>query len=503
MPMQTIGRRAFLRCAVGAGMVLAGVPEISAPVRAATAAPAIRRRAAPSDSVLDHAAADCPIDTIVIVMMENRSFDHYLGWLADDIDYLDAGRRRYGRNFSVNGRVHQTFVDPTGSRVPTRSAETNEPEKVETRGCTFSDPGHSWELARIQRDQGFLAAGTGDDDYAITYYSARELPFYAALVRRFTVYDRWHSSVLGPTFPNRQYFLSAQSEGRKDNSRGAPVGVFRADTIIERLAAAGVSVGYYYTNVPLLAFWPLERIAPFIRSLDRYFEDSSTGNLPHVVFVEPHFGVSEGHRTDDHPYGDITLGQRWVRAIFDAFANSAQWKRGAFILTYDEAGGFFDHVRPPTLPDDRTSKIDENNFGQAGFRVPALLASPYAQPGAVDHRLYDHTSIARFLEWRFLGAPAEGPGRRGRWALTRRDREAHNLAKTLGADHPDPEIRFDLALPIQQPAPSCTREHVAARPPTRDTDRDPFDKPDLLDLAGAFPPATHRPWLSDVTVRLD
>jgi phospholipase C len=495
-------RRALLRCAVGAGVALAGIAEIPVPAHAATASRMIRRRAAPSDSVLEHAAANCPVDTIVIVMMENRSFDHYLGWLADDTRYLDAGRRRYGRDFSVNGRVRQAFVDPSGTRVPTRPAKRFEPEKVETRGCTFNDPGHSWDLARIQRDQGFLAAGTGDDDYAITYYTASDLPFYAALARRFTVFDRWHSSLLGPTFPNRQYFLSAQSEGRKDDAPGAPVGVFRAETIVERLAAAGVSVGYYYTNVPLLAFWPLDRIAAFIRPLDRYFEDAATGNLPHVVFVEPHFGVSDAHRTDDHPYGDITLGQRWVRAIFGAFASSPQWQHGAFVLTYDEGGGFFDHVRPPMLPDDRTSKIDGNNFGQAGFRVPALLASPYAQRGAVDDRLYDHTSVARFLEWRFLGAAAEGPGRRGRWALTRRDRNAHNPGKTLRADHPDPELRFNLALPIRQPAPSCTPQHVAARPPPRDTDRDPFDRPDLLDLAGRFPPAIHRPWLADVTVRL-
>lgn len=321
-------------------------------------------------------------------------------------------------------------------------------------------------------------------------------------MRRFTVFDRWHSSVLGPTFPNRQYLLSAQSEGRKGNTSGTPVGIFLAETVADRLAAAGVSVGYYYTNVPLLALWPLERMSPFFGPLERYFEDASTGTLPRVVFVEPHFGSGDALRTDDHPHGDIGFGQRWVREIFGAFASSAQWQRGAFILAYDEGGGFFDHARPPILPDARSSKVDQNNFGQAGFRVPALLASPYAQRGAVDHRLYDHTSILRFLEWRFLGAPAEGPGRGGRWALTRRDRMAHNMGKTLRNARPDPALHFDLGLPVPQPAPSCTAAHAAARSPSPDPDADPFGKQELIDLAGTFPHATYRPWLADVTVPL-
>jgi phospholipase C len=500
MPDKPIDRRTFLGRAVGAGMTAAAASEFRRPAGGASVARNVRHFLASSDSILDHPAAECPVDTIVIVMMENRSFDHFLGWLGDDSEYLETGRRRHGRDFSVNARVRQTFIDPSGTRVPTRSAGSLEPEKRESRGCTFSDPGHSWDLARVQRDRGFLAAGS--DVYATTYYRAEGLPFYEALVRRFTVFDRWHSSLLGPTFPNRQYFLSAQSEGRKDNSAGTPVGVFRAETIVDRLAAAGVPVGYYYTSVPLLALWPLERMAPFIRPLDRFFEDASTGDLPRVVFVEPHFGAPEADRTDDHPHADIELGQRWVREIFGAFVNSAHWQSGAFVLAYDEGGGFFDHVRPPILPDARASKVDQNNFGQAGFRVPALLASPYAQRGDVDHRLYDHTSILRFLEWRFLGAPAEGPGRRGRWALTRRDRTAQNMGKTLHSVRPDPALHFDLALTIPQPAPACTPGQAAARSPNPDQDPDPFDRPDLLDLAGTFPHARYRPWLSDVTVQL-
>jgi len=459
-----------------------------------------RAQLATSTSILDLPASECPIDTVVVVMMENRSFDHYFGWLGGDTDYLEAGRRHYGPTFRIDGRVAQTFRDGNGRSVATRPAGSFSPEKVETRGCTLRDPGHSWQEARIQRDKGFIAPGTKNDEFALSYYLGADLPVYAALARRFTVFDAWHSSLLGPTFPNRQYLLSAESEGIKTDPglgkhpRSIANGIFHAETIIERLARAGVPVGYYNTNVPLLALWGPDRMAPFIRSLDRYFEDASTGGLPHVAFVEPQFGGGDTYRTDDHPRGDIGMGQRWVREIFRAFVESPQWERGAFIVTYDEGGGFFDHVAPPVFADARTSRRDRDNFGQGGFRVPTFLASPYAQRGAVDHRTYDHTSILRFLEWRFLGAPPEGHRGRASWALTLRDRSARNMGTTVQASRPDPELGFDLAMPLPEVAPGCTPAQLASHQP--DADPDPFDAPDLQDLAATrFPGATHKPWL--------
>lgn len=436
-------------------------------------------------------------------MMENRSFDHYLGWLGGDAGYLEAGRRRYGPIFRVNGRVEQTYPDSAGQMVATRSAGSYEREKVETRGCSFRDPGHSWTAARIQRDKGFLAPGTGNDEFALTYYTASDLPVYAALARRFTVFDGWHSSLLGPTFPNRQYLLSAQSEGLKTDPglkktpRSIANGIFHAETIIDRLARAGVPTGYYNTNVPLLALWGPDRMAPYIHSLDQYFEQADAGRLPRVVFVEPQFGGGDLYRTDDHPRGDIGLGQRWVREIFRAFVASPHWQRGAFVVTYDEGGGFFDHVKPPLFADARASRRDQDNFGQGGFRVPTVLASPYAQAGAVDHRTYDHTAILRFLQWRFLAAPPEGHAGRTPWALTQRDRTARNMGATLQAARPDPELRFDLTMPLPEVAPSCTPAQLASHAP--DEAPDPFDNPDLQDLAATrFPGATHKPWLADL-----
>jgi phospholipase C len=127
------------------------------------------------------------------------------------------------------------------------------------------------------------------------------------------------------------------------------------------------------------------------------------------------------------------------------------------IVNYDEWGGFFDHVPPPVVPDDHASPVDEDNFGQLGFRLPVLLLSPYARPGYVDHRLYDHTSVLRFLEWRFLGAPAEGPdpsATGGPWWLTTRDRYSNNIGASL-VGTPESDARLDPISIIPDVSAAC------------------------------------------------
>jgi phospholipase C len=139
-----------------------------------------------------------PIDHFVIVMMENRSFDHYLGWLPN-----------------ADGIQDQTFENPEGVAVETRHASTMD---AEWQGCGFEDPGHGWDSGRAQLNGGFLAAGSGNDEFALTYYDEGELGFIHPAAQAFTVYDNYFCSLLGPTWPNRYYKWSAQSGGRKDNS---------------------------------------------------------------------------------------------------------------------------------------------------------------------------------------------------------------------------------------------------------------------------------------------
>ena len=182
--------------------------------------------------------------------------------------------------------------------------------------------------------------------------------------------------------------------------------------------------------------------------------------------VDPSFfGAGQN---DDHPLADIRAGQAFLRNVFKAFAQSPQWQRGAFIATYDEWGGWFDHVPPPHFPDDRANADDLLDFSQAGFRVPTVLASPFARPGMVDDRTYDHTSILRFLEWRFLGAPPEGPGQdTDTWFLTRRDRYASNIGASLSQVPIDMELNFNIDVPIAAPSPACGTTAGALSPMAR------------------------------------
>ena len=403
------------------------------------------------DSILNHLPGESGIDNVVVVMMENRSFDSYLGWLSRDDLYMALGRSRYGAGFSVNGNSFQAFPDPTGAPVDTyRRVHYDDPDPW--RACGHPDPGHGWTSGRAQRDGGFLATGSNNDIFALGYFEAADLAIYNVLARNFTVCDQWHASILGPTYPNREYLLSGQSGGNKTNAFPPTSDGFPWPTIVDRLSAGGVSVAEYFSDLPPLALWG-PRMAPFLRPIDRYHEDAEAGQLPAVSFVSPIF-VGE-NRTDDHPHGDPRAAQGFVRDTFRSFVNSPQWQNGLFILTYDEWGGFFDHVAPPVLPDDRANALDAENFGQAGFRVPTIFCSPRVLPGAVDHARYDHTSILRFLEWRFLGAPPHGAGGSAAWSLTTRDRNANNPGLLISADHYDATPGFNPNLGVPAPSPPC------------------------------------------------
>jgi phospholipase C len=498
-----MNRREFLRTAglVGGAAMLGG-PTLLRTLDVASAASAapLPPPFTPPHSMLNSPASESPIDTVVVLMMENRSFDHYFGFLATDGQYMEEGRSRYGPDFSIDGRTDIVYKDEFGNQVKTHPVGDLHNEPNPLRGCLHRDPGHGWGPARVQRDRGFLAAGTGNDTFAITFYQGDQIAVQSSLARRFTVMDRHHASLLGPTWPNRQYLYSATSEGKKRPPKPLDVAIYHAPTIFDRLSSVGASVIEYFVNIPPINMWG-NRMLPYVRSTDQFFADATRGELPNVSFLTP--GMGTPFRTDDHPQGDIGIGQRFMQAVFSAFVRSPQWQRGAFLLTYDEHGGFYDHVKPPVVRDDRRSSDDENNFGQLGFRVPTVLASPYAPRGYVDHNLYDHTSILRFLEWRFLGAPPQGPGApTDRWFLTKRDRHTNNFGASLRGSDPDPDVDLDSML-AAIPAPATPDCEAAERLEQTGKDSTPqvWNVSDQLDALAQARDADFTPWLKATDVR--
>ena len=355
---------------------------------------------------------DLPIDTFVVLMMENRSFDHYLGWLPG-ADGRQAGLQ---------------FTNAKGQKFATHRLNFSQ-------SCGFEDPDHSWEGGRTELDggrmDGFLRSAS--DVFSIGYYEEADVPFTPHAAKAFTAFDRFFCSLLGPTYPNREYMHAAQSYGMIDNSlpvNGSELG-FPDTTIFAALSKAGVSNRYFYTDLPISALWGsagLQRSG----QVQEYYERAAAGTLPALSFIDPAFqGEDQGTSGDEHPLADIRVGQAFVADIVHAFLNSPQYKRGALFMVYDEWGGFFDHVRPPRVPDLRSNRNLAADFGQMGFRIPAVAVSPYARRGHVDHSVYGFESILKMIRYRY-GLPP----------LTPRDLYANNIAAAF-----DFESRPDYAIP--------------------------------------------------------
>jgi phospholipase C len=220
-PRGPVDRRTFLR---RAGLVAGGAAATGGLLAACSG----KSPTTTFDSVIDHPARESGIDTVVVLTMENRSFDHLVGWLGSDPEYLDAGRRRYGSSFRVEGRQDLRYRDPHGRTFDTSLLTRNALEADPWRGCAHPIPGHGWNSGRAQLANGFLGAGTGNDEYAIGFYDGDDVPFTRDLARRFTVFDHWHAPLMAGTFPNRQYLHSGTSDGRKEDPIPLRVGIFRA-----------------------------------------------------------------------------------------------------------------------------------------------------------------------------------------------------------------------------------------------------------------------------------
>jgi phospholipase C len=362
------------------------------------------------------------IDTVIVLMMENRSFDHLLGALKQDTAYANAG--------TVDGLTGNESNPPSSGTTPVKVWKTD--------NYTPADPPHDWDPVHQQwnygANDGFVKAHAGaSENDVMGYHDRSQIPFYYWLADKFTICDRWFASVLGPTWPNRYFLHATTSAGKKDNSAPNPLPA----TIWDRMKAQGKTFKNYYDGpVPWYYGAFLGKLTSLnpAAQLTQFFADAKAGTLPSFAVIDPDFTAS-----DDHPSHDILRGQAFVASIYKALAESPQWSRCLFVITYDEHGGFYDHVPPPPADDDDAA------FSNHGFRVPAIVVGGTVRRGYVNKTVLEHSSIAKTMQTKY-----------GFASLSKRMDGATDLSSCI-----DPKLYKNPAPPPLDPPPVTLGLHSA------------------------------------------
>jgi phospholipase C len=335
------------------------------------------------------------IDTVVILMLENHSFDNILGLLP----------------YRVNARRHVDGL-PGNRRGPTASNPDANGTRVRSFHLPDLCPDHgltqNWNSSHNQynggRNDGFVRVAGSTTPMG--YFDDHDLPVTYALASRFPISERYFCSVLGQTDPNRRFLFCATAAGETND---APAGLtvhIPGGTIFDRFDAARVSWRVYFDN--LASPFLIEnfranpsQVARCVKS-PAFFADAAAGRLPRVSFVEPNFSV----QSEENPQ-DVAFGEGLLARVVAALMSSPQWRSTALFVTYDEHGGYYDHVPPPRAipPDDTPPDLGAPGEGtfpagydRYGFRVPLTVVSPWARPRYVSRFIADHTSLLSFVE---------------------------------------------------------------------------------------------------------
>jgi phospholipase C len=365
-------------------------------------------------------AASMPIDHVIVLYEENRSFDNYFGTYP-----------------GANG-LKDDIALPTssGSNVMVRPFHLS--------STTTRDLNHAHSAALKAYDNGAMDGFVYAEDSSLTmgYYDGNDIPYYWDYASRFVLMDNFFSSEMGPSLPNHLYLIAGQSGVLLDNSNNFTLNF---KVIMDELDARSISWKYYYNGLggytkeglwnPLPAFESFMSNQSRFKNLapnDQFLKDLDSGNLASVVWVMPKGEESE------HPPNNIVVGEHYVVSLVNSIMQSKYWNSSAIFLTWDDYGGWYDHVPPPQI----------DSFG-LGFRVPCLIISPYAKEGFIDHNQADFTSILKFIETRYSIPP-----------LTHRDAFTSNMLEAFDFTQsprnplilPGPYIpdRYPLTLKAQQ-----------------------------------------------------
>jgi len=371
-------------------------------------------------------AGSTPIRHVFVIMKENHAFDNYFGTFpgADGI--------------------------PSGASVPDGNGGTMVPHWIAS--TSTDDLPHSRESMidawhNGSNDRFAIVAerwGAGRGSQSMGYYDERQLPFYWDLARKFTLADRYFQPMFGPTIPNRLFSFAGTNARLESNV--IVLSNFDGLTIFDQLAAKGISWRYYHEPSSFHAPLPLyfktlasnrAALSQFV-PLNRLFSDIQVGNVAQVTYVDP----ADSSSISEHPAQNVSLGESWTRDLISLIMSSEVWSTTAIFLTWDESGGYYDHVAPP--------QVDSLGFG---FRVPMIVISPYAKRGAIDHDVMDHTSILKFigLNW-------------GLAMLTSRESQANDLLSAFTVTrYTDAEQRSPLGqfFPALAPIVQCLKTVIA------------------------------------------
>lgn len=402
------------------------------------------------------------IKHVIVLMEENRSFDHFFGWYpgvnglnGTEYNLVNASFPN-GPRVYVNDLAHDVApCDPDHSVPGTTNKIFGVPA---AQSGNLTDPDMSgfveWECMR----------GNFRSDYCavMSTFNTTDLPVMTALASEFILMDRFFCAVPGPTWPNRLYMLSATSAGMTETGTWFmdQVGqLYPQPTIFDQVASEGMTWKHYFNDTPWELF--LESVAhnpQNVQSMEQFYIDAQTGNLPNFAWINPRAGVNltllQGSN-DDHPDHDVALGEQYYKDIYEALRASPQWNETLFVITYDEHGGFYDHVPPPmNVPppgDNIPSYPDSFDFNRLGIRIPTLLISPWLPKGMIlseppeeqkpaDNSEYTLTSIMATA--RILLGMSSGP-------LTKRDAWS---------------ATFEQVFNLTEPRTDCP-EHLPAAPP--------------------------------------
>ncbi|HWC96707.1 MAG TPA: alkaline phosphatase family protein [Candidatus Sulfopaludibacter sp.] len=454
-----------------------------------------------------------PIQHVFVLMLENRSFDHMLGFSG--ISGTDAAT---GQPTSINGLTGTESNLHAGRQYPvtqpawyTMPADpphelTDVLEQLCGVGATYPPGGAYPPINHSGFVDSFAALNVGDPGLIMGAFSPGQLPVLNALAREFAVCDNWYASMPGPTWPNRFFVHAASSNGLDHSPTTAEIVLweslqgfdFAAGTIFDRMNSHNVRWRLYagddFPMIAALKGIQLNLVHPY-RDFANDVAAADYGVA--YTFIEPSYNVLSDYKcsTSQHPLDDVTRGELLIAATYHAIRTSPLWDSSMLIVTWDEHGGFYDHAAPPAAvaPGDSHPGGDHNQFGftfeRYGVRVPAVIASPWIPRNLVDHRLYDHTSILATAEAAFSIPP-----------MTKRDAAANNLLPLASLAAPRTDAPLDLGVPAVSGAPECPPlDFVTAAAPPSNTPP-PVARPDEPVNEGNIAGVLHSALRSDLAL---